>query len=122
MIQREDRYSDFRHRIREADSHEDAEEILRDLTPERIEETCKRIVEKRGDGSIFQNKEFWVRHADRDMTTPNSFSGPRISLARKGGGLVYEKKAGMILEFKPMECWNILNLIEEIIDHGEIQI
>lgn len=110
MIQREDTYSDFKHRIRNADSHEDAKGILRDLTPSRIEDTCKRLVQEQGDAATYDDSQFHVK-----------ITQWTLSLSRNNV-VIYKKHDGDIVTFKPIECWNVLNFLEEIIDKGEIEI
>ena len=119
------KYQSFLSRIRDADTHEDAEQILRDLTPARIEELAEEIVEKRGNGRSFENKELYVWYTEPDMTTAHSFSGPTAAIGRKAGDeieIVYRKRVGNIEKFEPLRCWKILNVIEEIINRGEIGI
>jgi hypothetical protein len=127
MIHTEDAYLDFRTRIRNAETHEEAEEIMRDLTPQAIRKTCKRLLSERGQktsgyktGHTFENKEFVVQKYDDG----------EIILTRKATDLrehpdddiVFQMKGNRIVRFQPMKCWNILNFLEEIIDKGEIEI
>lgn len=119
MIHREDRFLDFRTRIRNAETHEEAEDILRDLTPARIRDTCKRIVDEHGfwfgGGRQFEDDNFWVRiHGDEYVVARK--------LADGSNQHVYHEMNGRILQFRPLRCWNILNVLEEICEQGEPEI
>lgn len=120
MIHREDRFLDFRSRIRNADSHEEAEEILRDLRPIRIRRTCLELINRRGhetiNGAQFVNDEFQVQYFEQN---------DEVVLARKttdGIDIVFHETESQFLNFQPIRCWNVLNLLEELIEKGEIEI
>jgi len=118
----EDRFLDFRTRIRNADSHSEAEDVLRALTPENIRRVCDRIVRERGNRPTtgerpmegYDGGSFYVR---------SSIEGaiPEWQI-RRGDDIVFWQQGEDIKEFRPLKTWNFLNLLEEIIETGEISL
>lgn len=119
------KFQDFRTKIREADSHEDAEAVMAELAPENIITTCDRLIEEEGRDKdrmrLFENAAFYV------YNFPDS--GEWIVARKKNdvredpeADVVFHKSRGAILVFKPMRAWNILNFLEEIAETGEVSI
>lgn len=127
------KFQDFRTLIREAESHGDAEAVMRRMAPEHVESVCKRLIETRGgcegddtegsrwNVSRFENDELLVKYVHiRDQTVlyrkSEDHNNPPYS------DCVFDKEGGVIRTFDPMRTWNVLNVLEEIIETGEISI
>ena len=110
-------YLDFKTRIRKANTHAEAEEVLEYLRPSNIRRVCDKIVKDQGNGSRFEDDNFLVVRASETGV-------PQTVLCRKKESEfeIFHEKAGAIYTFRPIECWNVLNFLEEIADHGEIRI
>lgn len=114
MIQKNDTYLDFRTRIRNAKTHEEAENILRDLTPQSIRKTIEEVVLKQGEDGVFENDEFYLSAKNREFVLARKTTG--------GQQTVFQSKGRRIIRFVPFRCWNVLNFLKEIADKGQIEI
>lgn len=118
------KFQDFRSKIRGADSHEDAEQILWQLTPEAIESKCMELIEERGEKMEEWHTDTWKFQAEafRIMYYPSS---DELELGRWDGEVfdpVFVKRGSVIVHFEPIRTWNVLNFLEEIKQTGDLSI
>ena len=126
MIHREDTYQSFQSRIRNADSHADAEDILEDLTLSNIRRLAQRLAQERGEEVehncwVFENSAFYVLY-DRALADTLIKRKPPGDPIDQWKGVVFREANGSIEVFKPLRVWSILNFFEEILETGEISI
>jgi len=125
-LTKENRFLDFRTRIQNADSHSDAEEVLEALTPTNIRRLVSEIAIQRGEKTqnacwVYEDSAFYIL---KDKATADSLlkRKPVGDPIDQWEGVVFREVSGTIEIFKPFRTWNILNLLEEILETGEISI
>lgn len=122
------RFKDVRTQIRNAGSHNEAEDVLTRLSPSYVAQLGASIAEKHGEradavGEFVYEQDGILISYDINLSIVTICRG-RCGLVNTTENKVFE----MILEsntvecFQPMDIWNILNLLEEIEETGGISI
>ena len=117
----EDRFLDFRTRIRNAESHSEAEEVLRALSLSNIREVCDRIVREHGNRPTIGEPATGYRGESFYVYSDINDGVPEWQICRNEE-IVFWQVGEKIREFQAMRVWNVLNLLEEIIETGEISL
>jgi hypothetical protein len=117
----EDRFLDFRTRIRNADSHSEAEDVLQALSLENVRRVCDRIVQEQGNRpttaepvTAYRGESFYVHSAINDGV-------PEWQICRNDE-IVFWQFGEEIRVFKALPTWNVLNFLEEIAETGTLSL
>lgn len=121
----EDRFLDFRTRIRNADSHSDAEEVLEALTPANIRRLANAVAKEHGKnvrGGCWVFEDFGLYVLWDSKAGDTVIRRTTVDSSEDWIGVVFSQVDDKITVFEPLRVWNILNYLEEILETGEISI
>lgn len=123
--QESSKFQSFNSRIRNAYKNEEIENILQDLSPENIKKRLKTLAKKRGESknTTFSGKSVkYFIYSDSNfhiVYTPHLYE---VKFFRDGFGEIFHMVAKDIKKFDSISVWRVMNLIEEIIENGEIEL
>lgn len=117
------KFQSFNSRIRNAYSNEEIRNILEDLSPEHVKDRLQVLAEKRGRKRSAKSDGYKENyHAFSNGSFEVVSSSHEVTFVRKGFGLIFHSENGSIKEFDAIPIWRSLNLVEEIIQTGDISL
>lgn len=117
------KFQSFNSQIRNAESNEEIQTILESLSPDHIQDRLQVLAKERGKKRSAKSNGYRESYYTFSKSSFEVVSSPsELTFTREGFGVVFHIEDGDIKKFDAVPVWRSLNLIEEIIQTGDISI